>query len=185
MQSNQKEIPIYEIFVFGDAIMGKTRLVERFIHNSYPSDTYQETFSVNFYYTDINVKSKIITLRIWDVPVRRLQQFSFPSNPLKKLISRKQANWGAMIVFDINSYLFSDYFEKWVKKIYSFLEKEIPIILVGSKVDLDSNYYSEAKQTAVEASKNYGFKLIETSAKTGENVSEAFEKLAILMMERY
>ncbi|GAG56394.1 unnamed protein product [marine sediment metagenome] len=61
--------------------------------------------------------------------------------------------------------------------------KKIPIVIIGNKSDLIENIEITSEDMKRKA-EEYGFHFIETSAKTGENVSDAFNYIAYRIMER-
>ena len=65
-----------------------------------------------------------------------------------------------------------------------YIQEKIPILLVGNKIDLvDKRAISI--ELAMDLAEENGFMYIETSAKTGKNVDNAFKKLAIALGELY
>ncbi|TXT67159.1 MAG: Transforming protein p29 [Promethearchaeota archaeon] len=68
----------------------------------------------------------------------------------------------------------------WVSSIKKSVKKGIPIILVGNKIDLERVV---KREEAEELAHRLGCEYMETSAKTGENVKEVFEKLARACIE--
>ena len=72
---------------------------------------------------------------------------------------------------------------QWIKDAKDLARPDISIILVGNKSDLKDNRavpFLDAAKFAQE----YGLSFIETSALTGENVSEAFNLLARTILNK-
>jgi small GTP-binding protein len=63
----------------------------------------------------------------------------------------------------------------WVSSIKKSVKKSIPMIILGNKIDLERQV---EKEEADDLSKRLNCEYLETSAKTGENVEIAFEKIA-------
>ncbi|MFX1296925.1 MAG: hypothetical protein ACFFD2_18965, partial [Promethearchaeota archaeon] len=71
----------------------------------------------------------------------------------------------------------------WFKEIKS-VSPSISLILVGNKIDLEDERVvsnEEGEALAQKLSLSY----IETSAKTGANINDAFKMLALLMIKRF
>ena len=68
---------------------------------------------------------------------------------------------------------------KWLNQIHQYAPKDVKIILIGNKTDLrdERAVSTEAGQEFASTNKIHFF---ETSARTGENVKEAFEKMGEL-----
>ena len=87
---------------------------------------------------------------------------------------------GALGVFDLSSSQTLLKIPGWISSIKKTVKKAIPMILLGNKVDLEREVdIEEAKDLAQRLSCEY----METSAKTGENVEKAFEKIAIACLQ--
>ncbi len=64
------------------------------------------------------------------------------------------------------------------------LKENIPFIIIGNKVDLVKEVSRSIDPKLVkEFAQNYNSIYIETSAKTGENVEDAFRKLTLRMIK--
>ena len=61
--------------------------------------------------------------------------------------------------------------------------EEVPILIVGNKKDLEENRQVKTREGAALA-KKYGVDFIETSAKTGENIEEAFKRICFLIWSK-
>ena len=83
---------------------------------------------------------------------------------------------GILVVYDITNRQSFDDINFWLNEIKEKANKNTIILLVGNKCDLEDERkvsFQEGKDFA----DNNGIKFIETSAKTNQNVDEAFEIL--------
>ncbi|MFX0001172.1 MAG: Rab family GTPase [Candidatus Hermodarchaeota archaeon] len=158
---------IIKICLLGEANVGKTSLVYRFIENKF-RENYKSTLGVNLLRKDLELKKYgFVSAQIWDLG----GQESFKS--LRKLYL-EGAN-GALLVYDMTDEKTFEKLDEWVQ---SFREARIdaPIILIGNKSDLESQIkITESKSKKYANTNNLG--MVITSAKTGLNVEEAFIEL--------
>ena len=66
----------------------------------------------------------------------------------------------------------------WATEVRSYVQKEIPIIIVANKSDLinkDKNLIAEGKEYA----RKNNFPFFECSARAGKNITELFRHLAV------
>ena len=164
-----------KIVLLGDPEVGKANLTQRFCYNIFnPSE--QLVIGVDFHVKTVEVKGKIIKMQIWDVAGEERFMFLLPTYCLG-------AN-AVMIIYDITN-------SKTLDKMYNWIEiirekaGNIPIILIGNKLDLEKSR---------EISKEKGIKIVEKydlsgfteiSTKTGVNIEKAFEDLTELIINRY
>ena len=90
---------------------------------------------------------------------------------------------GAMLMFDLTRLSSLESIEEWVN-ICRRYEKDLPIILVGSKLDLSEDLIIEDKYPIENKLKFNMLAYLKTSAKTGENVKYAFELLTKIILEK-
>ena len=160
-----------KICLIGNGGVGKTSLIRKFVLDQF-SDDYIATFGTKI--TKARIKfpkdeENIIDLylMIWDV----FGQKSFKKSQMKSYVDAK----GAIIVCDITRSETVNDVISWYSDILS-VTKEIPIVILGNKYDLkDEAEFEEEdlKVIAEQLNKPYMF----TSAKTGENVEEAFREI--------
>ncbi|KKN23353.1 hypothetical protein LCGC14_0905750 [marine sediment metagenome] len=158
---------IVKTVLLGDAGVGKTSLVYRFIENKF-RDNYKSTLGVNLMKKDMEVEGYGgVSAQIWDLG----GQESFRS--LRKLYL-EGAN-GGLVIFDLTDKKSFDKLNDWLE---SFREArgDQPLLLIGNKSDL-KNQLKITEKEASKYAKNNNMDLILTSAKTGQNVEEAFINL--------
>jgi len=158
---------ILKIVLLGEANVGKTSLVYRFIENKF-RENYKSTLGVNLLKKDINVEGYgEVSAQIWDLG----GQESFKS--LRSLYL-EGAN-GAFVVYDMTSQKSFEKLDEWVQ---SFREArdDAPILLIGNKSDLKKQIKIDEVESSNYANMN-NMGLIITSAKTGQNVEQAFINL--------
>ena len=115
-------------------------------------------------------------LTIWDIGGQEKYKFLHES-------FYEKAN-GALIVFDLSRPETSNEINKWIEEVKKFAGEKVPFILIGNKLDLIQDIgISIEKQKMEEIVKKQGGSYIETSAKTGDNVAQAFIDLTRVMIK--
>mgnify|MGYP003577125627 CR=1 FL=1 len=87
---------------------------------------------------------------------------------------------GALLFYDLTDKTSFENAADWLREIHDHTEEGIVIMLIGNKYDLVLEDPSARKVSTEEATnfvKKYHLLYMETSAKTGYNVKEAFETL--------
>jgi len=161
-----KEQYKFKITLFGPGGVGKTSLLLRYIKD-YFSDDLKKTIGSNFLIKDVDIDGKNVRLLLWDIGGQ-------PQFHKLRTIYFKGSN-GALGVFDISSSQTLLKIPGWISSIKKTVKKAIPMILLGNKSDLEREVeVEEAEDLAKRLSCDY----LETSAKTGVNVEEAFKMIA-------
>jgi Ras-related protein Rab-1A len=162
----------FKIIVCGDPAVGKTSTILRFTDRAFKK-VYVPTIGTNIVEKYIRIKNARIEFVIWDIAGQ---------SKFKKI--RKHFYTGAdgeLIIFDLtHPNTFNDITD-WYQDITSNLNRKLPGFIIGNKSDLvDQRAVSseEIKQLANEL----GLEYVEISALSGENVDEAFHKLAELLI---
>jgi small GTP-binding protein len=161
----------FKITLFGPGGVGKTSLLLRYIKD-YFSDDLKKTIGSNFLIKDVELDAKNVRLLLWDIGGQ-------PQFHKLRTIYFKGSN-AALGVFDLTSSQTLLKIPGWISSIKKTVKKTIPMLLLGNKIDLER----EVDRTeAEEAAKRLNCEYLETSAKTGENVEIAFEKIARKCLE--
>jgi small GTP-binding protein len=152
--------------IFGGGGVGKTAIILRYVRGEF-TEEYIPTLADDFS-KDITVGGKPIHLDIIDTAGQddfREMRSSFYSSVQGFVL--------VYSVIDRNS-LFD--VEEIHKDILNCLVKtEVPCVLIGNKVDLKDDE-SISTEDGQNLAKKFGAKLLETSARTGEKINEAFEE---------
>jgi small GTP-binding protein len=161
--------------LLGDASVGKTSFTKRYCYNIFnPSE--RLTIGVDFHVKTIEINDKKIKLQIWDVGGEERFRFLLPTYCLG-------AN-AAFLLFDITRPQTLDNIDEWTT-IVRQKGGPIPIMLVGSKVDLADDQREIDREFGIQiAEKNNLTSFAEISSKTGQNVNKTFEVLTELTLKR-
>ncbi|MHA2139268.1 MAG: GTP-binding protein [Candidatus Hodarchaeales archaeon] len=178
-----------KICLLGDGQVGKTSLRNQYMGKGVPGD-YLPTLGADFASTQVNIPfnntKKSIRFQIWDLA----GQPTF--NQIRALYYRQTA--GALIVYDINDRNSLQNLRSWVQELTQHMATpSVCINILGNKSDLrDENSITTLEaETYISEQIIPRFKNIEgeikhfvTSAKTGENVEEAFITLGRKLLNR-
>ncbi len=165
----------FKIMMLGDASVGKTSLTIRYISGSFLEDL-KLTIGVDFYSKTTSYNNKKVKLQIWDFGGE--ERFRF-------LLSQycKGTN-GCFFLYDITNSVTLDHLPDWTQILREYAG-DIPIILVGSKLDL-AEFRAVAHKDGLNAAKKYNLaSFIELSSKTGENVEKGFYEMTKALFYKY
>lgn len=163
-----------KLILTGDYQVGKTSLITRFIEDSFEED-YIVTLGVQLSKKTINLTEKIkMNFIIWDIAGQ--DRFAFNRSKFY------EGSNAAFIVIDRSRQGNLESVEKWYNDIRKSIPRSIPIILVGNKSDL-TDQLCISEYEIKEVAKKHDFHYILTSAKTGENVNDAFLYIAYRVIE--
>ncbi|MBY9002703.1 MAG: GTP-binding protein [Candidatus Lokiarchaeota archaeon] len=177
-RSDEKSDLMFKICLFGDGGVGKTTLVNRYLTGVFKTDS-SITIGVEFHIKKIQVEDYSVTLQIWDFAGEERFRFLLQSYVLGAS--------GGIFMYDITRYSSMKNFEDWIeifKRGFRGDENQLPVIMVGGKLDLRFKRAVSSKD-AFDIAKNhnlYGF--VECSSKDGKNIEDIFYALAKLMMQR-
>jgi Ras-related protein Rab-1A len=151
-------------------------MVHRFVEDSFQTD-YKSTIGTSIMKKECEFEGLDSKVRfvIWDLAgqaqFKRVRQ-SYLSN----------AEAG-ILVYDVTRKDTFDSLDSWHKEIKS-VSPGISLILVGNKIDLTEDRVVSSEE-GEELANNLSLSYIETSAKTGENINDAFKMLALQMIKKF
>ncbi|XP_003384407.1 PREDICTED: ras-related protein Rab-4B-like [Amphimedon queenslandica] len=157
---------LFKFLVIGNAGVGKSCLLHQFIEHKFKQDS-NHTIGVEFGSKVVSLANKSVKLQVWDTA----GQERFRS--VTRSYYRGAA--GALLVYDISSRETYNALTNWLTDARTLASPNIVIVLVGNKKDLESDRevtFMEASRFAQENELAF----LETSALTGENVEEVFQK---------
>ncbi|KKK40453.1 hypothetical protein LCGC14_0804920 [marine sediment metagenome] len=168
------EFPM-KLILTGDYQVGKSSLILRFIENVF-KHSYQSTIGVEISQKILNLSENTkVDFAIWDIggQITRMAPY------------RKRFYVGAHAAFIVVDRTREDHLksiEIWYNDIKTHIDDNVSVIIIGNKSDLANKVVISEEDIKEIAEKN-NFHYILTSAKTGENVNEAFHYIAYKFLE--
>ncbi len=168
-----------KICMVGEAAVGKTSLIRRYVHDHFNSD-YVATLGTKVTKRELEVevpgtdRTERVALMIWDIMGQ------------KKVLDLMREGYfhgaqGLLMVSDLNRPKTLEELEGW-RTMMVDTTGEIPSYLLANKVDLVEKEPTTDDLDA--AKKRWGCSYVLTSAKTGEGVEQAFYDLAVLILRK-
>ncbi|CAD5233926.1 unnamed protein product [Bursaphelenchus xylophilus] len=159
---------IFKYIIIGDMGVGKSCLLHQFTEKKFMADC-PHTIGVEFGTKIIEVNGQKIKLQIWDTAGQ--ERFRAVTR------SYYRGAAGALMVYDVTRRSTYNHLSSWLADAKNLTNPNTVIFLIGNKSDMDAQRdvtYEEAKAFADEN----GLLFMECSAKTGENVEDAFLETA-------
>ncbi|MEM2109637.1 MAG: Rab family GTPase [Candidatus Odinarchaeota archaeon] len=165
---------VFKVLLLGDGAVGKTSLISMFTKGFIKQD-YKMTIGVDIMAKTVRVDDKIAKLSIWDLAGQ--QRFKAIRSAFYGGVA------GALLVFDLTRALTFKNLINWLQELYQYGNPECPTILIGNKSDLAE--LRDVRQEDIDwFVSEIGSEYIQTSAKTGDNVENAFISLTRKMIEK-
>lgn len=169
-----------KICLVGDRAVGKTSLIRRYVSDEF-DDRYLSTLGtkVSRKYTEVTIPERDLTVQvdmaIWDI----MGQETFRERLKDAYFAGAH---GILAVADLTQRSTLAGIPAWTSSVRS-VAGEVPLFLVVNKADLaDQAEYGDTDMAFMARSLRCGF--LKTSAKTGENVEEAFLRISRIVAER-
>ena len=173
-----------KVVLLGDGGVGKTALRLRYMGIGFQT-SYLSTIGADFALKEVKAIHPLkntetnVKLQIWDLAGQQHYSkirgnYYFGTN-------------GALIVFDVSRRSSFDNIGNWIAELKKNVQNSVPIIIIANKIDLrdttnNPNYIhrEEGERIANKIMKEYDIEKVfylETSAKLGEGVQQAFLKI--------
>ncbi|KAK4767321.1 hypothetical protein SAY87_023987 [Trapa incisa] len=155
---------VFKVVLIGDSAVGKSQILSRFARNEFSLDS-KATIGVEFQTRTLVIEHKSIKAQIWDTAGQERYR-AVTSAYYRGAV-------GAMLVYDITRRQSFDHIPRWLEELRSHADKNIVIMLVGNKTDLEKQR-AVSTEDAKEFAEKEGLFFLETSALNASNVESAF-----------
>jgi small GTP-binding protein len=167
---NVSKIPVLKVVIAGDGNVGKTSLVRRYCEGKFEASRVA-TIGVDFQTQVVDLPTGSVKLSIWDMAGQerfRVVRSGFYRGSLV-----------TALVFDVSEISSLHNLKDWLQEI-SQANPNQNYVIVGNKIDLQR---AEGSETAAKFADLINAPYIETSALTGDGVSDLFTCMATLASE--
>lgn len=159
----------FKLLIIGDCGVGKSSLLRRFVDGEYAAE-YTATIGVDFAQRVCTIDDKKVKLQIWDTA---------GSERFRAVTSGYyRGAHGVIVVFDVSDRRSFDHVRYWLTEAGKYAPESARRMLVGNKCDIAGPGRVVPRQEALDLADGLGVPLVEASAKSAENVEEAFDALA-------
>ncbi|KAK9013296.1 hypothetical protein V6N11_041310 [Hibiscus sabdariffa] len=155
---------LFKYIIIGDTGVGKSCLLLQFTDRRF-QPVHDLTIGVEFGARMIDIDNKSIKLQIWDTA----GQESFRS--ITRSYYRGAA--GALLVYDITRRETFNHLAGWLEDARQHANANMTVMLIGNKCDL-SHRRAVSSEEGEQFARENGLVFMEASAKTAQNVEEAF-----------
>eukprot|EP01087_Luapelamoeba_hula_P023680 TRINITY_DN875_c0_g1_i2.p1 TRINITY_DN875_c0_g1~~TRINITY_DN875_c0_g1_i2.p1 ORF type:complete len:217 (+),score=31.94 TRINITY_DN875_c0_g1_i2:107-757(+) len=166
---------LLKLVLIGNSGAGKTCLLMKFADNTF-TETYTSTIGVDFRVKVLTLFGKRVKLQIWDTAGQERFRTICSSY-------YRGAN-GIIMVYDVTDQnSFNNIPAGWAPEVEKNAPDHVAKLIVGTKIDLGEHRVVPTEQGASMAT-SVNAVFIETSAKDGSGVEEAFEQVAKEAMKK-
>ena len=154
-----------KLIVVGNQGTGKSCILNRFVNEAF-EENYQATIGLDFQSKNITIHDQDVRLILYDTAGQEKFRSLIPMYIREAQI--------ILLIYDISDKESFESMPKWIQEILDVKNSEAIFVLIGNKIDLESERkisYEEGKKFAEE--NNFIFQ--EVSAKTGKNFGTLFE----------
>ncbi len=172
-----------KICLLGDLAVGKTSLIRRYVLDTF-DDKYITTIGTKVTKKRLNIevpdkqKEVDLTLLIWDIMGQYQERLPNTISQFDRYVPQQNYFFnakGAIVVCDLTRKSTYKSVKVWASSLFE-ITGEIPVIIVGNKVDLEDKH-EITKEEIIDLAKEYNGQSFLTSAKTGQNVEKMFYTL--------
>ena len=164
---------IFKILLTGNAGVGKTSLLRRYVDGFFDESTIM-TVGVDFFTKELAFDNAHCLLQLWDLGGQKRFRYL-----LENFVMGARA---ALLLIDLTRMPHIKDILEWVN-IARLHDIALPIMLVGTKLDLE-DLIAVDDDSALHLKNTFNMiDYIKTSAKTGHNIDKVFELLAKNLVE--
>lgn len=167
---------LIKLLTLGASTVGKTSLIARFSSGEFKTDTVT-TIGIDFKQKEIEQDGQRLRLQIWDTAGQERFRTLTPA-----YYQRAQ---GVIFVYDVTNAETFNEVNYWLDEQQRHGEQAVERILVGNKADLvEERGRAVSREEGEQLAKRHKMRFLETSAKTGVNVDEAFNTLSKAVVQK-
>ena len=178
---------INKIILLGEKDVGKSALLDRFVSGQF-AELYTQTIGINFETKCITLDGCTVKCQLWEFSGHSMHVSPryFMCQLLRSLMST--GNVGIMVVYDVNNASSLESVDYYLGMLHDIKKKlKVSVMLVGNKCDgkedrNDKDVDHECVKKYLDDSSCDIF--VETSAKYGYNVEQAFVSLIAMCQEK-
>eukprot|EP01094_Clydonella_sp_ATCC50884_P020128 TRINITY_DN410_c0_g1_i1.p2 TRINITY_DN410_c0_g1~~TRINITY_DN410_c0_g1_i1.p2 ORF type:complete len:203 (-),score=69.78 TRINITY_DN410_c0_g1_i1:348-956(-) len=167
--SDQSEKVIVKVGMVGDAQVGKTSMMVKYVEGNFDED-YIETLGVNFMEKTVSVRGIEVTFSIWDLGGSK--EFI---NMLPLVCNDARA---ILFMFDLTRKSTLNSVKEWYRQARKF-NKTAKAFLIGTKYDCFANFEPEQQEEITQTARKFAramkASLIFTSSQANINVQKIFK----------
>jgi len=160
---------LFKLVLIGDSGVGKSCLLLRFADDQF-TESYITTIGVDFRFKTISVSGKTVKLQIWDTAGQ--ERFRTITSAYYRGAD------GIVIVYDCCDRDSFNNVQSWVEEVNKYANANTSMVLVANKSDASSDERKVSAEEGLQKARQLNMAFLETSAKTGDGVEEAFNLMS-------
>lgn len=164
-----------KIGLVGEAYVGKTSSLLRYVDNEFEDDEDKSTVGVDYRMKNVTLRGKDVKLQIVDTAGQ--ERFRTITASFYRGAS------GVIIMYDVTNRKSFERCADWLSEVRLYTREGTVVLLVGNKMDRSEERKVQTEEAAAWAQKEKILGFFETSAKDGTNIEECFTKLASAVVD--
>jgi len=170
---------VYKLIIVGDTGVGKSCLVSKYCTKKFNA-LHEMTVGVDFGSTVVEIMKDKIPIRI------KIQLWDTAGQEAFRSITRSyyKSSSGVILCYDITRMDSFEHITQWLEDIRSICHQNTPIILLGTKCDLESKRVVSTEMVQ-QFAEQHNLLFHEISSKTNINVTESFTDLLLTIYDAH